>query len=179
MRKHPLGKVRKKVEVWKVGGLEMREKRKRDRYKQSRGRKEGRKPRDKWLERIICVAQQLANTTHTEEVRQRTTPALFCPGIEHIKHRERETHPVHGGSSPSRCSSCSGPRRSGSPGRGDAWSARHTGGHCSCDSVQWPPYKTPHQDCERGRREGRSKVKEKEGIQFKISRETGWCVFLS
>lgn len=77
---------------------------------------------DKWLGRRGFVAQHLVSTTRT--------------------------HLDHGGSSPSRCSSCSGPRRSGSPGRGVSWSALHTDGRCSCDSAQWPPYRTPHRDWE-------------------------------
>lgn len=68
------------------------------------------------------------------------------------KHTDRGTHLAHGGSSPSRYNSCFEPRRSGSPGTGGAWTAPHTNGHCSSDSVQWLPYKTPHRGWEKRRR---------------------------
>lgn len=58
--------------------------------------------------------------------------------------QDTHTHPGLCGSSPSICSSCSVPHQSGSPGRADAWSARHTGEHCSFGNVQSPHDKTPH-----------------------------------
>ena len=50
-------------------------------------------------------------------------------------------------SSPSRCSSCSGPPRSASPGMGGARCALRTGGSCNSGSVQWLPCRTGPQAC--------------------------------
>lgn len=55
-----------------------------------------------------------------------------------------------GGAAPSRCSSCSGPLRSVSPGMAGGRSSRHTGGHCSCGTAQWRPYRTGRPTCQRG-----------------------------
>lgn len=79
------------------------------------------------------------------------------------EHMGRDTHLAHGGSSPSRYNSCFEPRRSGSPRTGGAWTALHTDGHCSFDSAQWLPYKTPH----RGWEDNGKKRKRKEGITLK------------
>ena len=57
-------------------------------------------------------------------------------------------------SSPSRCSSCSGPPRSASPGMGDARCALHTGGSCNSGSVQWLPCRTGPQACRETERGG-------------------------
>lgn len=54
------------------------------------------------------------------------------------------SHLAGGGVFPSRCSSCSAPRPFVSPGRASARFAQHRGERCSCDSAQWPPYKTGH-----------------------------------
>lgn len=52
------------------------------------------------------------------------------------------TYLGRGASSPSRCSSCSEPPQSASPGRGDARSALRTASSCSSGSAQWLPCRT-------------------------------------
>lgn len=54
----------------------------------------------------------------------------------------RPGHLAAAGISPSRCNSCSGPRRFGSPGRACARCARRRGERCSCGSARWPPGRT-------------------------------------
>lgn len=134
---------------------ERREEGERDSNKQSRGRKEA--AGQMTGENNLCSTTAGRHNAHTNKEEcsgvllelQLATCHFILPRYQtrkHTAHAKRDTHLVHGGSSPSRCNSCSGRRRSGSPGRGDAWSARRTDGHCSCDSVRWPPCRTPHQD---------------------------------
>ena len=146
----------------------------RDRNKQSGGRKKA--AGQITGENHLCIITAGKHNTHTNKEECSGVLLKLQPATLHFTlhryqsnntytyththtqtHRHTDTHLVHGDSSPSRCSSCSGPRRSGNPGRGDAWSVQRTGGHCSCGSVRWPPYRTPHQDCER--REGRRRTR--------------------
>ena len=57
-------------------------------------------------------------------------------------------------SSPSRCSSCSGPPRSASPGTAGARCALRTGGSCNSGSVQWLPCRTGPRACRETERGG-------------------------
>lgn len=56
-------------------------------------------------------------------------------------------HLGRGASSPSRCSSCSGPPRSASPGRGGARCALRRAASCSCGSARWLPCRTGPRAC--------------------------------
>ena len=96
----------------------------------------------------LCFVTGLHALEHTLTCCPRTHTRTCTQPRPHTRTRT-DTHLGRGGSSPSRCSSCSVPRRSGSPGRAGAWSAQHTGGHCSCGSARWPLCRTPRPDWHR------------------------------
>lgn len=77
-----------------------------------------------------------------------TLPRLPC-SLHFQPGRSGVAHLGLGASSPSRCSSCSGPRRSASRGRAGAGCARRTGARCSCGSAQWPRGRNPPRGCGR------------------------------
>lgn len=72
---------------------------------------------------------------------------MLCPPTP--PHTHTHTHQDFGGGAPSRCSSCSGPRRSASPGRAAGRSSRRTDGRCSCGTARWRPCRTGHLTCGR------------------------------
>lgn len=85
---------------------------------------------------------------------RREAVKVRSPDSDPAPPQPRGGYQARGGSSPSRCSSCSGPLRSASRGKAGAGCARHTGARCSCDSARWPPGRSPRQGCGGGRAAG-------------------------
>lgn len=96
----------------------------------------------------ISVDLSRGQTWRRESVSLRSRDAGPAPP------QPRGGYQARGGSSPSRCSSCSGPHRSASRGRADAGCARRTGARYSCGSARWPHGRSPRRGCGGGRAAG-------------------------
>jgi hypothetical protein len=77
--------------------------------------------------------------------------SLHHPGSRTRMWHSGRAHLGRGAASPSRCSSCSGPRRSASPETGGARCAPRTAASCNSGSAQWLPCRTGPRACQETR----------------------------